>query len=240
MITIRHNKLIFPIFLKGLLFLPFNIRRPFLKRLFPNPYKKVNDDHKIIFIHIPKCGGISIENAIFREKIGHSKIWLYKAFDKTRFNQYYKFTFVRNPWDRLVSAFFFLRAGGRNPKDKQWAEENLSKYEGFEDFVLSLQKNRIRRTILRHQHFRPQYHYLLDEKGNMPFDFVGKIEQFREDFETVKNHLGLSGELEHTNKSSHKPYQYYYNERTQKIVAHFYQKDIKLLNYSFEKKGFNL
>jgi hypothetical protein len=234
MITNRYNTLIFFIFLKVLLFLPFKIRRPLLKKLFPNPYKNINDEHKTIFIHIPKCGGVSVENALFQQKIGHSEIWKYKAFDKKKFNQYYKFTFVRNPWDRLVSAFFFLKAGGRNPKDTEWARKHIYNYESFENFVLSLKNKKVRKKILSHQHFRPQWHYIVDENGNTPFDFIGRIENFKNDFESIKAQLGLTGDLSHINKSSHKPYSYYYKNETKKIVRELYKKDIELLNYSFD------
>lgn len=220
---------------KILFFSPSFIRTFLMNFFFRNPYKPINDRYKMIFIHIPKCGGISIENALFQKKIGHSKIWIYKAFDKKKFKQYYKFTFVRNPWDRLVSAFFFLKAGGRNPKDTEWARKYIYKYDSFENFVLSLKNKKVRKIILNHQHFRPQHQYIIDENGRIPFDFIGRIEHFENDFETIKAQLGLTGDLSHTNKSIHKPYSHYYNQETKNIVANIYKEDIELLNYSFDR-----
>lgn len=56
-------------------------------------------------------------------------------FSRREFEEYYKFTFVRNPWDRLVSASLFLKKGGAHKGDKAWAEKNLSRFPDFHSFV---------------------------------------------------------------------------------------------------------
>ena len=71
------------------------------------------DKHRCIFVHIPKCGGISVGRALFGTYYGnHMNALTYQLiFDKSTYDAYFKFTFVRNPWSRLFSAFHFLRNG---------------------------------------------------------------------------------------------------------------------------------
>ena len=57
------------------------------------------------------------------------------VFEPATFQSYFKFTFVRNPYDRLVSAFHYLKQGGMNEKDKAFKEQELSSFENFGDFV---------------------------------------------------------------------------------------------------------
>ena len=77
-----------------------------------------------IFIHIPKCAGVSVSKALFGNLAGgHSRVVDYQlVFNSNEYSNYFKFTFVRNPWDRLVSAFFFLKKGGFNDADKKWVK----------------------------------------------------------------------------------------------------------------------
>ena len=101
------------------------LKRIYIKNKTDNPYQDINDKYKIIFIHIPKNAGISIEEALFDKKIGHKSILQFESHNLKKYHEYFKFTVVRNPYDRLVSAFHFLKKGGRNPVDKAWSDNNL-------------------------------------------------------------------------------------------------------------------
>ena len=77
----------------------------------------INHEHKFIFIHVPRTGGSSIEDQFnYREGREKNKHWtLYdwqNHLDKEVFNEYFKFTFVRNPWDRMVSLLKYGRFYG--------------------------------------------------------------------------------------------------------------------------------
>ena len=74
---------------------------------------------KAIFVHIPKCAGCSLWKALLElnlkeiEYFGHGEAKLKKPFPyDNSYKNYFSFSFVRNPFDRLVSAFFFF-----NPVD---------------------------------------------------------------------------------------------------------------------------
>lgn len=81
---------------------------------------------KVIFIHIPKAAGISLYKSIFnKDSFGHQTIRYYECFMSSKeFNRCYKFSFVRNPYDRIHSAFHYLKAGGRKrPIDLEYSSE---------------------------------------------------------------------------------------------------------------------
>lgn len=191
------------------------------------------EEKKAIFVHIPKCAGVSVNKVLFRNLDGgHRTLEEYSIiFEPEKFNNYFKFTFVRNPWDRVVSAFFFLKKGGYNEKDKAWAEKELKEYIDFDSFV----KNWINEeNIWKVHHFRPQYHYILDSKNKISLDFIGYFENICNDFYTISKTLGLNVKISESNASRHKNYMEYYTEETMKIIADVYAKDVKLLGYSFD------
>jgi hypothetical protein len=194
------------------------------------------DDKEAIFIHIPKCAGVSINKALFDSLAGgHATLDEYlNIFEPRCIQSYFTFTIVRNPWDRLVSAYFFLKKGGMNLQDKTWFEENLIYYADFDDFV----KNWVNKTnIWKWPHFRPQYHYILDRHKKIKLDFIGLLENLDDDFEIIKKHTGINCSLAKSNKSDHNSYMNYYSEETKKIVSEVYAEDIKLLGYSFSNSN---
>lgn len=216
-----------------------NIIIPFARYILPirNTYKDYHHKYKTIYIHIPKCAGQSIERALFNEKVGHNALWHYQLYNTDLLNKYFKFTFVRNPWDRLVSGYFFLKKGGRNPVDKSWSQRMLSNVNSFEEFIYSLGKDKkYRKKVLAKGHFIPQYKFITDFRGKIGVDFLGHVENINQDFNFIKNKLGIyTAELGHNNRSNHNNYKDYYNSEMIEIVRKIYKKDIELLNYIFDE-----
>ena len=197
------------------------------------------DQYKCIYVHIPKCAGISVSTSLFSSKAGgHLKIYDYELiFSRKEFREYFKFTFVRNPWGRLYSAYKFMKKGGRHAGDKMRAEKHISNYPDFKSFV----ENWVSRENIRTStHFRPQSDYLLSCTGKNSIDFIGTFENLNRDFDHVKQHLGINAELLSLNvtgaKSSPKKVDFrnHYTDRMRQIVADVYARDIELLNYDYE------
>lgn len=193
-------------------------------------YPKSVDSAQAIFIHIPKTAGTSLYSLIGYTGIGHVNYRWYESRDPNKFNQYFKFAFVRNPWDRLVSAFFYLKKGGSNAMDKHWAMKNIDKYSTFEEFVIDWVSPE---NINRYFHFIPQYKFIYDQSLYLKVDYVGKFENLNQDFEVVANKLNIHQSLPYINKSNRKDYQSYYSKKTKEIVAQVYKQDIELLGYRF-------
>lgn len=237
-----YNKLIWK--------LPYTVRYYFLKLRHPKGFQQKQalrqietkgnhmslkgfDDLKCIFVHIPKAAGISVNKALFGTYGGsHMKLKDYQLiFSKTEFYEYYKFTFVRNPWDRLVSTYFFLKNGGFHEKDKEWFDDNLSQFENFEDFVLNwLNIENSYKWI----HFIPQYEFVT-VNNKVLVDDVYKLENIEDGMSSISKKLNLSLELRHENKNPDRNIKYrdYYSSKTKEIVNLVYKKDIELFDYQF-------
>ena len=80
-----------------------------MEQIFPK-YKMVNHKHKFVFIHIPKTGGTSIESIFIDNaniKDVNGKHDMVSDIGSVFLKKYFTFTFVRNPWDRMVSYYKF-------------------------------------------------------------------------------------------------------------------------------------
>ncbi|MCF7891058.1 sulfotransferase family protein [Candidatus Bipolaricaulota bacterium] len=182
---------------------------------------------RCVFIHIPKNAGNSITKALNVTGLDHLSI---KWFPDRLFSC----AFVRNPWDRVVSAFFFLNQGGKNPIDWLNGLRYLSQYEGdFTHFVRQGLSGGSPK-VFGDRSFRPQYQFICKESKQVSVDFIGKYENLSSDLNSLAERLGFEIEnIPHLNPSDHKKYREYYTDRTRQIVADTYKEDIELFDYSF-------
>jgi hypothetical protein len=170
---------------------------------------------------------------LFEQGSRHVPWFDYYYANPEKFRSYYKFSFIRNPWDRLASTYFFLQRGGMDPQDAAWAEANLKDYPTFESFVKGwLTEDAIHTWI----HFRPQHYFICDEEGRVKMDFVGRVENMDADFAEVADKLGCKRQLARVNVGIHDHYSRYYNDTTREIVARVYARDIELFGYQFETR----
>jgi len=192
-------------------------------------------DRRAIFVHIPKAAGISIGHGIFGRHTGnHLTLAEYKlAFARTDFDACFKFTFVRNPFDRLVSAYAFLANGGRNDADRRWRDEHLAPFADFEDFVRGWVTEDNVHTAL---HFKPQHAFLTaPDRPGIAVDFVGRFENLDEDYALVRERVG-GDPITITNPTAGRraDYRTYYTDETRERVARAYRADLDLLGYDFD------
>ena len=136
------------------------------------------------------------------------------------FKRYFKFAFVRNPWDRLVSEYEFLlkRTGhGRHKRVKQ-----LSGFEQFIDMQIP----------------RPdayQSNMICDRGGVLLVDFVGRLENLDADWKTVCERIKIDYHtLPHKKMIPHRPYQDYYTPDSLEKVRVHWARDIALFDYHFD------
>jgi hypothetical protein len=198
------------------------------------------DETRSIFFHIPKGAGVSVCKSLYGNLAGgHYTARQYqRVFSKIDFDAYYKFTFVRNPWDRLFSAYTFLKAGGFNDCDADWYQANLSHLNSFEDFVMNWLS---RRNILSYLHFKPQISFLQLYPHSKPVtDFIGYFENLNDDFLHVAQRVNPRGQLSHLNKTNNETgasYLQHYSKEMIKKVGQVYNEDIKALGYSFDNSS---
>jgi hypothetical protein len=190
------------------------------------------DEHKSIFIHITKTAGTSIAKALFGYLPYHYTAIDYRViYGRKLFDQYFKFAFVRNPWDRLYSAYRYLKAGGWNDDDKVWAQDNLSQYESFQSFVKQwLTKD----NINKHKHFWPQSRFICDESNNLLIDHLAYFETINDDYDVIKKKLSTGQDIGHNNANPGNSYREAYDDESRDIVAEIYATDIALFGYDFD------
>lgn len=184
-----------------------------------------------IFFHIPKTGGLSISKTLFGNRgLGHINTREAKIlFGSKNFKKYFKFTFVRNPWDRLISSYEYLKSGGLNGKYKNEVYKKISQFDSFKDFAKRFHNT----DIIKDIHFLPQYYFVCNKKSRVEVDFVGKYERINEDFKLVTQKVNVPCHLLHLNQSTRKDYKSYYDNETKKIVSKIYHKDIEIFNYKY-------
>jgi hypothetical protein len=200
------------------------------------------DYYKCIFIHIPKTAGLSISKTLFGNYAGsHLNIDHYIiTLGRKTVDEYFKFAFTRNPWNRLYSAFCFLKQGGMNEEDRQFEKKYLSDINSFEFFVMNWLNET---TMLLYWHFIPQFHFITSkENRDKPMvDFIGRFENLENDFMHVCKILKIDNKnlaKENINKThATRSYIEMYNAAMIEKVAHLYKKDISLFNYSFDNKS---
>ncbi len=189
-----------------------------------------------IFVHIPKTGGISISRALFGNLAGgHAPIRHYQiVFDQAEFDSCFKFTFVRNPWDRLYSAYRFLSRGGMTTEDSEWAKRHLAAFDSFDSFV---HEGLTMPSVVLYPHFRPQVEFIrIPGRTRFPVDFVGRFERIDRDFAVVRERLGVRAPLLHDNKTISTGSSFYrdaYSKSAIKRVADIYGEDVNAFGYSF-------
>jgi hypothetical protein len=205
------------------------------------PFDKFN----CIFVHIPKAAGVSIAKGLFDNLAGgHATINDYQIiFSKKQFDSYFKFTFVRNPWDRAYSAYNFLCKGGFNDKDKAWASKYLSDCHSFEDFIVNyLPKEQIMQSI----HFKPQSDFICTNNGqSLNIDFIGFFENIADDYNLISNSMLNTTSIKpktlkqenRTDINNKKSYINAYTKETESIIAKLYNSDIELLGYTFDNSS---
>ena len=204
-------------------------------------YKTISKG-RFVFVSIPKNASQSIFSAFGIRLKDHSAPDDVGIFDNhcrcsvlrhryPDFDTRYKFAFVRNPWDRLVSWFEYHKkfvplytkytfdSWVRNGFPHHWGLQNGTRYK------------RERRSPL------DQYEFVCDDTGKLLVDFVGKYETIESDLDRICNTLDVTlQEFPHKNKSSNasRKWKSYYTQETFDIVKQRFAKDIALFGYNDE------
>jgi hypothetical protein len=201
----------------------------------------IDHSKKIIFIAIPKTGTKTIDEAIggFIDRHCHEEAAKLKfKFGEAVFNQYFKFCFARNPWDKILSEFKFMkkRLGEhksgtlRINNNPHWPEFGALDKMDFKTFITGGSEGKWSLPP-------SNLYWMTDSSGQIIVDFVGKFENLQKDFDFVCDKIEIPRqELPHKNKTKHKHYTEYYDEETKQIVAEKYAKDIERFGYKFVNK----
>jgi len=206
----------------------------------------ISDSHKFIFLRMRKVASrsmrailqplcIPVPDSRLQHLLSRARLewdyhnYVFRAHDSIlaaqnrmpseNFADYFKFAFVRNPWERLVSEYEFIL---RNPHHGRY-----KRVKALGDFPAFIQMQVPRKDAY-------QLNMLCDKKGHLLMDFVGKLENLDRDWQTVCERIGIAHQaLPRENVSDRKPYQEYYSEASVKLVARHWAREIEMFDYSY-------
>jgi len=197
---------------------------------------------RFLFVHIPKTAGNSIQSvlrdysedqliALRKEQDGIERFGLrstkykikkhstlneyHRALGEEQFRDLYKFTCVRNPWDRMVSYYF---TPTQNPEtwNKKKFREIISKAVSLADYLR------------------------LDNGEGDPFanvDCIMRFENLADEFRAVCDTIGIPPPaLPRYNRSSRDHYSKYYDDELRELVRARFAAEIERFNYRFEEQ----
>ena len=217
----------------------------------------IYDKHKLIHIAIPKTATVSIfckiynvnsllehkqkyskSKAVLREhplheyyKHGHLKFLDYEKFvlENGEYNDYIKFSFVRNPYDLVVSQFYYAARKDGN------VDNRISTFKKF------CHKQIRKKEIYQSEFLKTQTEYLRDSNGNINLDFIGKIENFLNDWEflrklcpTLPKYTVTEPKLNKSKKKPKFPTYHFYDKELQEFIYKTFEDDFNNFNYSKE------
>jgi len=185
------------------------------------------DRKKFVWFRVAKVGTRSIYHQINANGSTSELVHPYQIlYSPRRYEDYFKFAFVRNPWDRIISCWR-NKVVEKNAFKLDDAEfEKVKQFEYFVDYVSRLDIETC------NNHLRLQC-ALIDLNR---IDFLGRFETFEKDLRYVLGCLEISFDnILHENKSKRKnDFREYYTDSLKKKVYHIYKKDIDIFGYRFD------
>jgi len=203
--------------------------------------------HRFVFIHVNKAAGTSVIRAL--SQYGHNppadplskslaKLGLVRDYRRRFFPEhtyaselrqelptdvwdgFFKFAFVRNPWDWIVSTYHYIRSTEKHRHHRRVrAMNSFSEYLEWE-----IGRNR-----------RSQSAFVC-ENGEVIVDYIGRFETLADDFSDVCRRVGVvMPELPHANRTAHSEYREFYDEALIARVAEHWRFDIDLFGYDFDR-----
>jgi hypothetical protein len=200
--------------------------------------------HKFIFVAIPKTGTHAVRRALrahmgpqdmeqvglfVQRKLpipqlaqlqhGHLSLQQVRPFLKPdAFQSFFKFAFVRNPFDRFVSySAFVTRESGE-----------------FEGDPKRVMRDLVHNPPWEHILFQPQHSFISGPDGEPMTDFVGRVEEMQESYDEICRRIGIpTARLERVNATTRGDFRLYYDDALVEGVAKLYARDLELFGYEF-------
>ena len=183
-------------------------------------------EKKFIWFRVAKVGSRTILNHLLDNgvhlDVEHGRKLRYPV---NHFHDYFKFAFVRNPWDRLVSCWNNKVIDNNQIRFNAAELEKMRTFENFVGYVDSIDVDTCNR------HLRSQNSVI--DLNNI--DYLGRMETFADDLQYIFQRLELdTTAIKSRNVTSdRKPYQQYYSSELAEQVARIYRKDVQIFGYRF-------
>ncbi len=188
---------------------------------------------KIFFVHIPKNAGNSIRPLCRKENI---KVLTHNIRRRNKRllasyrgkNKIHSFCISRNPYDRLISAYYYLLHKTSHKDDIIDRDKFVAEFSSFDDFIF----NGLEKAAKEQLHFLPQVFWILNQHGKPEVETVLRLENLQEDFDAFCKKMNLNKyDLKVTNTSKHKSWEEYYSPELKQKVSEIYSDDFEFLNH---------
>lgn len=210
----------------------------------------VSYDRRFMFIHIPKTAGSSIRLAMgefadkprelwpnrllrmagvdvnhvapYRKRMLHRHVFARKVqlhIPRRVFDGLFKFAFVRNPWDRMVCWYHYILSRPSHRRHRR-----VRRLGSFEAYL----HDEIRQDRVR------QLPFLVDARGELIVDFVGRFESLQAEFLHVCRTIGICARLPHRKPSPPYDYRTYYSDALIELLADHVREEIARFGYTFD------
>jgi chondroitin 4-sulfotransferase 11 len=205
----------------------------------------ISHKYKFVFIGVPKTGSTSVRNSL--SKYGdvfsitdtsspvyvHAKSKELKKYfiqNKWNWDEYFKFAFVRNPWDSIVSQYFYkINFVNREKLNAPYNKEFMIRCKLLKNKCNNF-NSAVKLNLLT---FDNQINWIIDKKECI-IDYIGRFETLEEDFKNICEKINLpETRLKHENETEHKHYSEYYDKESIEIIKKKFKLDIKIFNYKF-------
>ena len=183
-------------------------------------------DKRYLFVRIWKTATVSITKQVGH--IQHLPIYYMENF--VDLDNYFKFTVVRNPFDRLVSWFFYKKEVGHygEMSFKRWVMNGCEHPENWQPKIRNLRPKPLH-----------QYQWICDKKNKVRIDQILKFERLEQDWKTLCDRIRIPHRpLQHSNRShfrKHKRYQRYYDREMVDFLSHRLRRELKYFGYTYEE-----
>ncbi|PKH52291.1 hypothetical protein CXF68_17025 [Tenacibaculum sp. Bg11-29] len=189
----------------------------------------ISHKKKLIFIHTHRTAGTSFSN-ILRQNLDdnfetfsqHSNAMTVSSDLFDNYNDYYKFGFTRNPWERIFSWYSLIQLNNR----KSLAEERIR----FEKFIECDHASDFGSSFFHYN----SLDYFTNKKGKLIADNIFRYENLNNEIRTIVNKFNIQlTEIPHVNAASPKDYKAFYTDKSHYLIAEKCKKDIEYFNYTY-------
>ena len=222
-------------------------------------------EEKALYVHINKTAGSSVEIA-FGYQPQEKQHEIAKEFiESGEWDKNFTFTFVRNPWDRLVSWFLWMNRtrfwydgmpsfdglptfsprgvnfGGHPSVNENWYLALKDEFKIFVKKIEDTHDTSMYSNMLKDGHkgrwVANQTEWIKNDKGKIKLNFIGRFENLQKDFNKLCKKIKKQPcKLLEAKKLHKRPhYSQFYDLKTRRMVAELYEDDIKYFKYKFEK-----
>ena len=207
------------------------------------PLTIVSHRHKFVYIGIPKIATRSFRTLFYDENIEKFQCEIFET--RAAFlnvlqenKDYYKFSFVRNPYARILSCY--NSKIGHHDLSLLKRARIMSFYKGLKPGMSFLEFARWLNTnegsdVCADRHWMSQHKFLYDENGAPLFDTLGRYEHLHEDLNKILSQIGIEDlELPHKGWiSKSESYRQSYNAETRELIAQRYEKDLSTFGFDY-------